>query len=1364
MDATIIGRVAVKVVPDTDEFRDDAQDALRKIERTLKSVDIKLEVAGASKKKVQAQLAALTRRRDTVIAPKMDKAAAAKVKASLAALSGARGFGNITRDFADWVGHLDEALPKIGAAGLAIGNLSSIVLQSSSNLLSLGSSIASIAGAALALPGILGGIALGAGATFAVLKDFNTVLPEVGKKFHDLQDSMSTRFWAKAEEPFRKFINKTFPEFETGMNRVSSGLGTFFAKFAASGSKILGGELVPMFKALRESIVEASEHTDAMVGIIHKLGSVGAAQLPRLAGWFGDITDKFDGWLGTKGPSGLQDFIDQGIDALKDLGGTITATSSLFAGLARAAETGGGSTLASLRSTMEGAARAVNSAKFQEALSNAFRGANTGLDELTRRTGPAFESFMIRLSDTLTAVLPRAGKTAGKALSAIFDALDQPKVQQTITEAFDKLDEAVTNLAPSLPGVASALASILDIAGDIGVNLSKALGGALEHLGPTISDLADDLKPLVDQLGKGLVNAVEIAGPIVDNLADALGGLAGVVTDILAPINGLIDIFQKMPGPIKEGMGFLASAGLLVAGGAWFGNAAKAKVLGLGDAILNAGTKSTIAQGAFLRTAVAVENVGTRMSGLRTGLAVGALALTGIVQSADKSNGALQAVSSIGGAALTGFFLGGPWGAAIGAGVGGLQALIEFAGKSGDAAEATKAHWEGLKDTLDSVTGATTEATRAYVDDQLVRSKILDDLAAEGVTRREAIDAVLGQKDALLEVQRVMANEGLVVDQATDKINQLKDARAALALVASPDSADYDSQAAAKVATIDDQIDALERFRDEHKHLIDTISEGIGATTKDTKAMRDRANAVIDYAERFRNSATRIPKKVITRFEQQGVPQSARGLANLQREYKLTPKQINTIIDVLGIDVSKRRVKSIRNELKDLGKTKPDLKGYVRAISDQTKQAQERAATGANNVKKAAEKPIKNTKADLSQFKKGVETGINSTKGTASSGGQEVGAALKAGIIAGFSGTAETLAAMAGSAVRAAVAAARTAGDINSPSRKMIEVGQFLGEGIVVGLAKTRGSAVKGARLTVEAVLKQSRKLKTMADRIKDLFKDLLKKAGPAADKQFRKMFGGRVDIADRYSDAIKKLQALSEKIKRLRAEQKAYEDQIRATVIESANPVALDSGTAYVDIVQGMKNAAAEAKAFMKVIKDLIKAGLNKTTLQQILAAGPEAGLAVAQSILQGGVDQINDIQAQINAAATGTADAAGQHFFGDLIGSAQGDVDKLLNKLKPLQAKLRKFAKDLIDALNDQLKKEFNKAGKDNGGGGKAGGGKKPKSASATNGRAVSDASTSGSGATNVLNYYAAPGSKQMTAEEQLFAAGQRGRKVFV
>ncbi|GEP32743.1 hypothetical protein NSZ01_05110 [Nocardioides szechwanensis] len=1303
------------------------REAVKQVDRAIdkaqshakhKPVELSVGLNAVSHRVTQTRLAALSRPRIATIVPKINEAAAGKVGASLAALSGGRGLGNIGSDLADYIGGLDKAVPKIAAAGLAVATLSSLALASSSNVLALGTSLASTAGAGLALPGILGGLAIGFGASIAVLKDFNEVLPGVSERLSALQDSMSTRFWNQAKEPFQDFIQSIFPQFASGMNDTSTALGTFFGNLANSGTSVFDGQLNSMFVDLQRSIRISGQYTDEFVGILEKLGSVGAGNLPRLAGWFGDISTEFNNWLAKKGDSGLQTFVDEGVTALKDLGGVLNATGGIFAGLARAAEVAGGSTLSIMRDTLEGVERIVDSSKFQTALSNAFRGAHEGMSALTDEAGPALQSLLYSLSDTLTTVLPSAGKTAGTALGAIFDGLDQPKVQQSIIGLFDNIGTAVDNLKGSMPGVGKALASIVDVVGDVGVNLSRALGPALDTISPAIVSLSEDLGPLIDQLGDLLVNAVKGASPVIVDLVSVLGDLAGALAMILQPINELADLFGKLPDPVQSAIGSLVSVGLLVGGAMWMGAAVRAKLMLLSGAILDAGTKAGVAQGGFLRAGLAAESMGNKMTFARAGAAGLALAVLTLGTDAAGSNEKLSALATVGGGALLGFSVGGPIGAAIGGGAGALYALSQNARDTTAALSEAKPAALDYAATLDSMTAAATRVTRGMALVALTENGAVEAGAKLGITSRELVNGMLGQGNAYETLGRKIADIRNPLNQAF----------------------------AAGETLTQGQLDMLRATGD--------LNVLLGEQAWDFKNLTAAKRNEIMATQDLSSLQGKIPKAVYTKIEATGIPPTLNGIARVVNKYSLLDgKQIKSVIEATGVDTSVRAVNRVIAKLVAAGKIKANPKirvetkvaeGDTAAVTEKVKNLNKVEGVGRVKIKDEATKPVNEVQTLLVRYGKMTVSALVKITDHATAGINAVRANLQS--LNGDTATVTTL--------HRNVTTFSGGGSTPDP----------LGEG-----ASGRVVAGKAGQAAAAAFAENfSRVIDRYMSKTSGMFDKLIDKAKTKEQrKHLKDMFGGALDhlkeMSKRHEKWMRQLDAARTKLKQVQADLASFKDAARAVIVESANPTNMEIG-GFDDLVAQMQNAALEAEEFERVIKALIAQGLNSTTLQQILDKGPQAGMATAQAILQGGVKQIDAIQDQINAAANGVANAAGSELFGGLLNEAQTDVDKLIGQLAPLQARLREFATNLVAAFRDQLDKEFGKPGKP----GRPDSGKDWLNPQSNTKRAVvgriahEDTHSKSKGNGTTLIYNAAPG-PQITSEEALFRAGKRARAVF-
>lgn len=509
-------------------------------------------LAGASSL-VAARLQVLTRPRMVPIIPTLDKSATASVATALAALAGGRVLNDMLDNLWTRLKRLDKSVPIIGTVAEAVAGLGAWGLTAASNLFSLSSSLASIAGAGLALPGIFGGMAIGLGTSIAVLKDFNKVLPEVKGKLSDLQNQMSEKFWTVAEAPIRRMINELLPGFSKGLRETATSLGGFFGTLATAMHGVLEPILGSMFDDLNESIDIAGQHTQAFATIIARLGEVGAGMLPRLAGWFGDISDRFANFLTDAAADGrLQQWIDTGVESMKELGRAIGNAGGILHGLADIAEAAGGSNLTSLADKLQAIEDVVKGSTFSRILTKDLRAAHEAMDTISNTAGPAFEGLMKRLGNVIPTVFGSMSNTVGTAFDAIFKGLNQPAVSNGLVTMFKGLETAVAALAPAMKPVGKALGAVMGLIGTLAANLGPTIGAALGILAPIFTDIVAAVSPLVEALGPVLTGIIRDLAPVFQAVGDQVVKIAEAMQPLVAKFQELWDLVSPVLVPALQ--------------------------------------------------------------------------------------------------------------------------------------------------------------------------------------------------------------------------------------------------------------------------------------------------------------------------------------------------------------------------------------------------------------------------------------------------------------------------------------------------------------------------------------------------------------------------------------------------------------------------------------------------------------------------------------------------------------------------------------------------------------------------------------------------------------------------------------------
>ncbi|MDX3525073.1 hypothetical protein P1P75_01035 [Streptomyces sp. ID05-39B] len=518
-------------------------------------IQIEPDVAAAASAATSARLGLLTRPRTVSIIPTLNDAAVAKVAASLAALSGMRVVNNMFEKFGNILKNLDKNVPIIGTIATAIAGLSAWGLAAASNLFALSASLAQIGAVSLTLPGLLGGFAVGIGVTVAALRDFNKEVPEFKAALSQMQNQISANFWEQARQPIRDLVDNLLPRFAEGFRSSSTAIGKFFGAFATDLTSALDPGLVDkMFGYLNESITTATGGTKTFASIIAQLGEVGASYLPNLAGWFVNISKEFDAWLKKKGEIGLKKEIDEGIQSLKDLGGILFETGGIFAGLSRAANEAGGSSLGMLRQTLKDIHATVDSPGFQAGLVDVFKAAHQAMSNLSKQAGPAVKNLFIELGKLLTTVLPMAGTIIGTVMGAISGALSQPIVTSGITTVFAGLLTAVQILAPAMAPLGQALGALMQVVAAMLPAFAALVSAAILPLAGAFSQLAPMIIPIVRLLAGELTSAFEMLAPLIQQMVPIVGQLLGtafqVLAQILPVVSQLLGKVFKILGPI----------------------------------------------------------------------------------------------------------------------------------------------------------------------------------------------------------------------------------------------------------------------------------------------------------------------------------------------------------------------------------------------------------------------------------------------------------------------------------------------------------------------------------------------------------------------------------------------------------------------------------------------------------------------------------------------------------------------------------------------------------------------------------------------------------------------------------------------
>ncbi|GAA5153808.1 hypothetical protein GCM10023340_36390 [Nocardioides marinquilinus] len=239
--------------------------------------------------------------------------------------------------------------------------------------------------------------------------------------------------------------------------------------------------------------------------------------------------------------------------------------------------------------------------------------------------------------------------------------------------------------------------------------------------------------------------------------------------------------------------------------------------------------------------------------------------------------------------------------------------------------------------------------------------------------------------------------------------------------------------------------------------------------------------------------------------------------------------------------------------------------------------------------------------------------------------------------------------------------------DINSPSKVFKRIGGEVMEGLAAGILGGSARAQKViARITSKLSKSAARELKSQFDQYRDLARQ-----------------------QDRLTASLGRAQ---DKLKGLRDTARDYATSLKESIVDFGSITGLgdDGGFgSFSQLVDKLRGRAADADRFAKVIEQLRKQGLNQTTLDQLLAAGPDS-IGTAQTILGGGaagIAQINRLTKRLERTGQAMGNAAADSLYGAGLRAAQGVVDGFKRDQRELDRLATRFARILRQGVLEGL-----------------------------------------------------------------------------
>lgn len=780
-----------------------------------------------------------------------------------------------------------------------------------------------------------------------------------------------------------------------------------------------------------------------------------------------------------------------------------------------------------------------------------------------------------------------------------------PLIDQIRTELLPPVLEFLrnANVSGALSSLVSALASLARVFALLSENDASLL--AFTETLRAVADAAVFLMQHVPGLTQALGALFTVIGV---RAALGLVGLGGAVTAVGTAIGGLGTRIAVANGLMAANTGAVAGNTLayrlsMSTMGTWIGVKA-----------LEA--RAWVGSTAAARGASAV--LGTT-AGKLGAAGVGIAGVAASAQSGSKAIGALGGAASgaIAGAALGSFVPG--VGTVIGGVIGGLSgATIGFL-KAGDAAKSAGASargslpaWQSYASTLDQVTGAITRMTREKAYDDARSKGLLQTTRQLGLTDRQAVSAIAGQG----------RERKLLTATVADQINITKAGIAVQQHASQTGSLARRKEAGERLTTLKAQLKNYNALQKELGILPKAISE--------TKA---RARAV----QQFSGAINKLPKSLTLQLRERGLATTRGALVQIQRQHKLTPKQLAILIREQGGTPTKKQIQGIIRDAKELNRQHPTPK-----VTLQGAQAARNAALAVTNA-------INN----IPLFR----TATVYTKRVGLAGARAAGGPVDAGrtYLVGERGP-ELVTFDQNAYVHDALTTARAMATGARDGGKTKKRAKSFGQQVVLALA----AGIKaGAPKILQA-------LTTVQNNIGKL--DLGKKLKPRI-----------ASLLKLYADAGTRLKTLQDNIKQFRAD----------FTSSFTSSVSLVGGDAK-DILDNFTFQAGQTKEFLNGLASLSKAGLNSTLLGQLKDAGVSA-LPQVQALLAGGKDTITGLNKQtadLRAVAAKSGAQVSETMFGNGVQMASSLVKGLQSQQGALVKQMETLAAVIINALRRKMR----------------------------------------------------------------------------
>lgn len=284
------------------------------------------------------------------------------------------------------------------------------------------------------------------------------------------------------------------------------------------------------------------------------------------------------------------------------------------------------------------------------------------------------------------------------------------------------------------------------------------------------------------------------------------------------------------------------------------------------------------------------------------------------------------------------------------------------------------------------------------------------------------------------------------------------------------------------------------------------------------------------------------------------------------------------------------------------------------------------------------------------------------------------------GLVNGIKGAIGSAVSAAASVGKAVISGIKSTLKISSPSKVMIQLGQFINQGLVKGLLGT-ANQVQAASNKVANAVNDAFRAKLISGNQRQSALTVLRKN----TSSLLSLVGQSNAVAAKLKLAQASLKDIQNSYLKAQADASQKVKDSFALVTPGANFVNLDV------LQKKLVDTVSVAQDFAKNIQTLTKRGLDKELLGQLADAGAKDGNVVAKALANASDEQLkafNTLSGQLTSASNTVGTAVADSLFGAGMRAAQGLVQGLQSQQKQIEQVMANIANRIAGTLKKALK----------------------------------------------------------------------------